>query len=392
MNHSQWLKRFRATLVLFGILFSAHTHAGFVYALIEGGSGLRIRGFSLDESTGVLTPIAGLVPLIVDLEGQSDGLSPTFVSELLAVDRSNKRLYALNRLRRSVAAFSIDATTGALTALPFSPIQLPAMLGTPSTVKVNPSGTVLAVTEYGSSSLAARVATFLITSDAATPAVGSPFAAQSFSRSATFSYTGDFLYTSNVNGFSVNQNTAVLTPITGVASTYPWGLSADASGRVFSVTTLLGEVKVSPADNTGTLTDNYNWPPSNVLSPLAGAYGGTLSPDGRFYAVASPGRGEVGILSIRRTALSTALALVGTYDSPQGTFTQLLTYNDTGSILIAGDNPAGDNNRLTTWFADPQTGALATPTSTPQGALGGSDNIRGVSYFSGPRRFQCPVS
>jgi hypothetical protein len=360
-------------------IFSNAAHAGRVYALIEGTSGLRIRGFTLDETTGVMTPIAGLTPLIVDENGLAN---ESLLSELLAVDSLNNRIYVLNRLNRKVSAFASAPITGELTELPFSPITLPPTLGTPSAVKINPSGTVLAVTEFGSASLAARVSTFLIAGNTATPAAGSPFAAISFSRSATFSYTGDFFYAGNVNGFSVNQTTAQLTPISGAANTNPWGLSADAAGRVFSVSSLVGEVKVSPADNTGTLTGNYVWPPSNVISPLTGALGGTLSPNGRFYAVASPGRGTVGILAINSPTGPTTVSFVGDYDSPQGSFSQLLTYNDTGRILVVGENPGGFN-KLTVWFTDLSTGELFAPTTTLTNELGGRDNISGLGYLPG---------
>jgi hypothetical protein len=370
---------FSALTALF--VFSTSAHAGRVYALIDGVDGLRIRGFALDETTGVMTPIAGLTPLIVDLNGLSDA---SFGSEMLAVDRGNNRIYVLNRLNRKVSAFASAPITGELTELPFSPITLPPTLGTPSAVKINPSGTVLAVTESGNASLAARVTTFLISGNTATAAAGSPFAAQSFSNSATFSYTGDFLYTNSVNGFSVNQTTAQLTPIIGAANMNAWGLSADAAGRVFSVSTLLGEVNVSPADNTGTLTGNYFWPPSSELSPLTGAYGGALSPDGRFYAVTSSGRGTVGILAVNSPSGPTTLSFVGNFDSPQGIFPRPLTYNDTGRMLIVGETPGGSNgNKLTTWFTDADTGALFAPTTTLGGELGGSGSIRGLGYLPG---------
>jgi hypothetical protein len=383
MIRTHTLAIFCALATLF--IFSTVAHAGRVYALIEGTSGLRIRGFTLDEITGVMTPITGLTPLIVDENGLSDGLSPTFVSELLAVDQRNNRVYALNRLNRKVSAFASDPITGALSELPFSPITLPPTLGTPSAVKINPSGTVLAVTEFGNETLAARVTTFLVSASGstATLAAGSPFAAISFSRSATFSFTGDFFYANGGNGYSVNQTTAQLTPIVGGANTNAWGLSADASGRVFSVSTLIGEVKVSPADNTGTLTGNYVWPPSNVISPLTGAVSGALSPNGRFYAVASPGDSSVGIMAINSPSGATTVSFVGEFDSPQGIFSQQLTYNDTGRMLIVGENPGGSGNRLTAWFTDPSTGELLVPTTTLNNELGGSDAIRGIGYLPG---------
>jgi hypothetical protein len=364
-------------------IFSAAAHAGRVYALIEGTDGLRIRGFTLDETTGVMTPISGLTPLVVDLNGLLD---KTFGSEMLAVDRLNNRIYLLNRLNRRVSAFASAPITGALTELPFSPITLPPTLGTPSAVKINPSGTVLAVTESGDASLAARVSTFLISGNTATAAAGSPFAAISFSRSATFSFTGDYFYANGGNGFSVNQTTAQLSPIMGGANTNARGLSADAAGRVFSVSTIVGEVKVSPADNTGTLTGNYVWPPvgSSIISPLTGATGGTLSPNGRFYAVSAPGDSSVGIMAINSPSGATTVSFVGEFDSPQGTFSDQLTYNDNGKMLIVGENPGGSSgNKLTAWFTDLDTGVLFAPTTTLSGELGGSDSIIGLGYLPG---------
>ncbi|MGL4232751.1 MAG: hypothetical protein ACRCWJ_15405 [Casimicrobium sp.] len=358
----------------------APAHAGLVYVVVDGSDGLRVRGFTLDEVAGALTPIPGLTPLVIDETGYLESIGPR---ESLAVDRFNNRIYVLNRANRKVHGYAVNTATGALTELPFSPISLPTTLGIPSTVKINPTGSVLVVTENGSSSLAMVVLSYAITGSSATLAPGAPFTAFSPSASSTFSRSGDFFYAATRTGYRVNQTTGALTGlIDGVANTYTWGLDADASGRVYSVTTLLGEIRVSAADNTGTLTGNYTWPPGSVLSPLAGAYSGALSPDGRFYAVGRPGASEVGILRINESA-GFSLSLVGVYSGPNSLFSDLLSYTSDSKILLVGENPASSGNKITTWFVDADTGALFAPRSTLSRQLGGGDSLRGLGNLAG---------
>ena len=94
---------------------------GYLYALNQqNGSSNQIYGFSVNETTGALTALSGFP---VGSGGNGVQSSPV---EQLAIDTTNQRLYALNDGSDTVTAFAIDPLTGTLTVMPFSPISLAA--------------------------------------------------------------------------------------------------------------------------------------------------------------------------------------------------------------------------------------------------------------------------
>src|SRR5262245_12698326 len=93
--------------------------SGFVYALQDVASGPnQIYGFRL-EPTGGLIPLPGFPK-----PGGGNGRSVKGTAEQLRYDPATSRLYAINTGSRTLSVFAVDRTTGALTALPFSPISL----------------------------------------------------------------------------------------------------------------------------------------------------------------------------------------------------------------------------------------------------------------------------
>src|SRR5688500_7058139 len=107
-----------SALCLALLLLTVHAQAGFLYVLNDDPAGSRIYGFDVNESTGALTLLPGF-PVATGGNGGT-GL----VCERMAIDTINRRLFAVNDNSDSVSAFSIDLTTGALTALPFSPVSI----------------------------------------------------------------------------------------------------------------------------------------------------------------------------------------------------------------------------------------------------------------------------
>src|SRR6185436_19048338 len=114
-------------------------------------------------SSGALVQIPGF-PVPTGGVGEDDS---TFdeASEQLAYDGVTRRLYAINTL----SAFSVNPSTGALTAMPFSPIALPA--GVFVTVRVHPSGSPVIVGDLFNG----MVASYVVTPTTATAAAGSPY-------------------------------------------------------------------------------------------------------------------------------------------------------------------------------------------------------------------------
>ncbi len=85
-----------------------------------------VSGFSINPTTGALTMLAGF-PVNISV----------FSANPLAVDPSGKFLYVgsgLSYQAPSVYAFAINATTGALTPVPGSPITVD---GTPQAITVS---------------------------------------------------------------------------------------------------------------------------------------------------------------------------------------------------------------------------------------------------------------
>jgi 6-phosphogluconolactonase (cycloisomerase 2 family) len=100
----------------------------FAYAVATGG----VQALTIDSSTGALTAVGGLA---------GAGTSPQFVT----VDPTGKFAYVPNSGAATLSAYTIDATSGALTRIdadgnPANGIQDFPAGGGPSSVAVHPSG------------------------------------------------------------------------------------------------------------------------------------------------------------------------------------------------------------------------------------------------------------
>jgi 6-phosphogluconolactonase len=130
----------------------------FVY-VANGGSN-SISAYSIDASSGVLTPISGS-PYPV-------GKAPSSI----AVDPLGHFAYVSNQADGDVSGFAIDRVSGALTAVSGS--LFPSRLG-PSSVAVDPSSTFVYVANANSNNVSAYAVDR--NDGVLTPVVGSPFAA-----------------------------------------------------------------------------------------------------------------------------------------------------------------------------------------------------------------------
>ena len=92
---------------------------GFVYALQQINNGTnQIYGYRIDPVTGALSPLPGF-PMATGGKGSFGE-----VSEQIAY--SGGRLYVINSGSATLSAYTVSPSSGALTALPFSPIALGA--------------------------------------------------------------------------------------------------------------------------------------------------------------------------------------------------------------------------------------------------------------------------
>jgi DNA-binding beta-propeller fold protein YncE len=128
--------------------------------------GGNVSGYTIDSTSGALTPISG------------SPFPAGSVPSSVAVDTSGRFAYVANSFvfggGNSVSGYTIDSTSGALTPIPGSPF--PAGI-VPRSVAVDPSGSFAYVANAGRLSQPGNISGFTIdsTTGALTPIPGSPF-------------------------------------------------------------------------------------------------------------------------------------------------------------------------------------------------------------------------
>jgi 6-phosphogluconolactonase len=173
-----------------------------------GSGGITLQSlstFSIDSSTGALTPAPG-----------SPFTPPASATiAVLAFHPSGKFLYAATGFAgNGVMGWSVDSTTGGLIVLAGSPYQA-GMLAF-GTATFDPSGKFL----YVSAGAPAGILGFSVdaSSGALTPLSGSPFSSTSVLTSPVVDLGGRFLFTSDTKnkaivGFSLDSSTGALAPL-----------------------------------------------------------------------------------------------------------------------------------------------------------------------------------
>jgi 6-phosphogluconolactonase len=230
-----------------------------------------IYGYSINATTGALTPVAGspfAQPPLTVTNGLAAGPGGNFLyatagvgvdafslsnlgvpaliagspflsggSLELAADPSGRFLFVPEiDPPNGVSAFTIDSTTGALTLVPGSPFLFAGQ----TVLNSRPFGIVVDSTGqfvYVALQATNQVAAFSIVSGngALMPVPGSPFPAGN--TPFLFATTGKFLYVSNaldgtVSGYSIDPTSGVLTPLAGFPFSLPAAsIVADPSGK-----------------------------------------------------------------------------------------------------------------------------------------------------------------
>jgi YVTN family beta-propeller protein len=365
------------TLLTLLVLSPVNSYAGFLYLLNDDSTGNRIYGFQVNETTGALTALPGF-PVTAATGGINN-----IVSERMAVDPVNRRLYVVNEGSDSVSAYSIDAGTGAITAMPFSPIALGT--GVWNTIAVHPSGSP--VTIANNSSTSGLVHSFVITSTTATAAAGSPYTVTGAAGfSGEFSRDGNYYYFGGnsgmtIAGYSVNPSTGVLTPLPGSpfngGATGLIAYAADSAGRLFTVDTV---------DAIRVFTSS-----SGVLSPVTGnpfvsgltqRRFGIVHHNQNFYIVAGNSGNNVGVYGISGKGAATTVAPVAGSPFPTGgTTANALALNQSGTFLFVANRTS---RNVTTFAFDPATGILSGQTVQMSNTLGTVGAINGIGYLADP--------
>jgi 6-phosphogluconolactonase (cycloisomerase 2 family) len=225
----------------------------FLYATDKSNPG-NVAGYTINSSTGALTAIPGS-PFAVGNSGNAG----------LAIDPGARFLYVGN-VGGGITVFAIDSASGALTLVPGSPFST-LLPGSPDEIVAHPSGKFLYVTL--NSSVESVEASFAVAADGSlTPTPQSAWGPNgTWAWSAALDPQGKFLYTANVNdgtisAFSVDQTTGSLTALGGSPFTFapiqiPWDLVVDPSGKF---------LYVSDVSSDGIVT--FNITSSGSLSPI----------------------------------------------------------------------------------------------------------------------------
>lgn len=232
------------------------------------GSG-DISAFSIDAGTGGLTPTT-MATFPVD-----PGV------DAIAIDPTGKFLYAVSQLSVNLYSFSIDSTTGALTQLSTSPIQIDATRISSSAIAIDPSGKFLFASAEDSLTAGVYVFSRDLTTGALT-SVGAPVTVDHGAHDMATDPAGKFVLvpatgSSTLFGtltvFSLNTATGALTLVGSPTHTGPdpSSIAIDPSGK-YVYTANTGDVTISAftLDSTsGALTA--------VGSPISSGGVGTIN-------------------------------------------------------------------------------------------------------------------
>lgn len=383
MNISITGFRVRAvTFVAFFVCLAIQIHAGYLYVSTDSAAGNMIYGFSVNEGTGELALLSGFPIATGFIGGGATSL------EHAVIDATNKRLYVVNRGSSNVSAYSIDAATGALTPLPFSPITTVA---NQRTLKIHPSGSPLIIG-------ADTFASFVITPTSATAAPGSPYAmptgvspsAAALSPDGTYYYaggnTGNFFA-----GYSINSTTGEMTALAGspfdTGASNPVPFAIDSTGRLFVNSSRQALVRVY------TLASGI--PTGVTASPFAGtetgfASIGKIHPNGNFIPLPNRTRNHVYSLSIGGTGAATQLSVVpGSPVVTGGTTSQAGIFNDAGNFYFVAN---GTSRNITRFAVNAATGVLSDQFVQPANTLGSDGTLSGIAYLPTASAPSVPVS
>ena len=280
--------------------FAYVTNEGDPWGYEDGADG-SIAMYSIDATTGALTSTGRI-------NGNCPGLC--FPSSMV-VDPSGKFAYVVNGgagVPSNVAMYTINATTGALTS-----IGTIAAGTAPVSVAVDPAGKFVYVVTQNATLWIGRQRV-IYTINATTGALASigTIAAETYPASLAVDPSGKFAYVTNsgsndVSMYTIDTTTGALTSIgTIAAGTEPVSVAVDPSGKFAYVTNFeSNDVSMYTIDTTtGALTSIGTIAAGRTPTSIA------IDPSGKFAYVTNSASNNVSMYSI--DAATGALTLIGT--------------------------------------------------------------------------------
>lgn len=349
------------------------------FAFSASNSGTEVHAFTIDQTTGALTEVSG--------SPYTTGFTVGSTYPDIAVDPKSANLYLASAGDGKVAGFSINQTTGQLTALAGSPYSAGADAG--GIPAFSPDGTHLYVVDQNQTA-AGAVFGFSIdsTTGVLTPISGGPFATGVYPDWIVFTPNGKYAYVSNrgdatsgtntVSAYSVDTATGALTAL--ATPTYqmnetPADLTVDSSGTHLYVPmgtgTAVGEIEgfTINADGSLTVITGSPWPVG--IGPMFV----DIDPTGRFaYASSAAGTGVYGFTIDSTTGALTAMD--GGTPFTTGGDPQFITVDPSGQFGYTADETGGT---ISGFAINQTTGVLTAVPGSPYSLPGGKPFFVSIS-------------
>lgn len=269
------------------VAMALHPSKNFVYVANQTSN--VVSGYSLDHSTGILTPIGNALP------PTPTGNSPV----ALGVNSGGQFLYVLNQADATISTFAIDAR-GLLVAAGTTPAP-----ASPQNLVVSPTAGFLYVS---SGSPATTITGFSIAANGALTPVAGPFTSGTGIAGMTIDSKGQFLFAADsgnntVLSFTIGANGA-LAPVAGspfaTSGTQPVSIAVDATTK-FLYTANQGSDNIDAFTiNNGALTAVSGSPfasfPTATTKPQPSF--AVVDPTNTFLYVANKGTGNTSGFSI----------------------------------------------------------------------------------------------
>lgn len=324
------------------------------FAFSASDNGTKIHAFTIDQTTGQLTEASG------------SPFSTGFVSGStfpdIAVDSQSAHLYLASAGDAKVAGFTIDQTTGKLTALTGSPYAAGAGAG--AIPAFSPNGKFLYVMDQ----TANAVSGYTINSDGSLTPMASPFATGADPTWISFTPDGKFAYVADsgvdlISAYSVDATTGALTALstpTFATDEHPQDLTIDATGTHLYAPvangTTAGAVQWFTINSDGTLSGASSIPAGVTPVFL------DIEATGHFGYVASKGGAEVYGYSIN-SSTGALTALPGSpYSTGTGSRPQFITIDPSGKYGYTANEGTAN---LSGFAINSTTGVLTAITGSP---------------------------
>ena len=331
----------------------------------------QVTAFPVNTSTGAL--------------GTPTSVAGPSTSFGIVVNPGGKFLYVSDAINDTVSTYSIDATSGALTA-----VGTPAAIGTApgggvqsgAGLAMDPAGKFL----YAADFFAARTAAFTASgSSGALAAVGgSPYPTSvsggvigSAPTQLVTDPAGKFLYVSDqgdplggVSSYTINSTTGGLSlvpgaPFTSLVSGGPYGLAVHPNGKFLYVADRnVSRIVGNTINSDGTLTTLVGLPFTTGANPI----GMALDPSGKHLYTANSGDGTISAFNV--DANSGALTAIGSAVAV-GAAPYSLAVDPTGKFLYVTNPQGGAAGTITGFSIDSTTGALTKFSGQPFAAGNG---------------------